>query len=207
MDDRLLDRLAQEGAVAPVRKRLARDVRGMQLTFGAALVLVLAWLGVREDIGTAIATPVFWIKLGFPMLLALVVGRALVASLQPGRRFIDALAGAAALYFCFLLLAVAVSSAWRTDLFGSTWKECPIYVTAIAIPLMLPTMVWLRRYGPVHPRWTGALAGLACGLVGAVLYAIHCKEPGLLFLAVWYVLGALVPGVVGALVGRRVLAW
>ena len=53
----------------------------------------------------------------------------------------------------------------------------------------------------------GACAGLMAAAVGALVYALHCPEVEAPFLAVWCVLGLLIPTVVGALIGPKLLRW
>jgi hypothetical protein len=43
--------------------------------------------------------------------------------------------------------------------------------------------------------------------VGATVYCLHCPEMAAPFVSVWYLLGMLIPAVVGAACGRRVLRW
>jgi len=45
------------------------------------------------------------------------------------------------------------------------------------------------------------------GALGALVYTLHCPELEAPFLGVWYVLGMLIPAVLGAIVGPRVLRW
>ena len=45
------------------------------------------------------------------------------------------------------------------------------------------------------------------GGAGAAVYALHCPELDAPFLAVWYVLGILMPVAAGALLGPRLLRW
>ena len=52
-----------------------------------------------------------------------------------------------------------------------------------------------------------AAAGLAAGAVGALVYTLHCPELEAPFLALWYVLGMLLPAALGAWVGPRLLRW
>jgi hypothetical protein len=53
----------------------------------------------------------------------------------------------------------------------------------------------------------GGAAGLVAGSVAAFAYAVHCTEMQAPFLAVWYVIGMLVPAFAGALLGPRLLRW
>jgi hypothetical protein len=54
---------------------------------------------------------------------------------------------------------------------------------------------------------TGALAGAATAGIAALLYASHCPDDSPLFVATWYPLATLICAAVGALAGRRFLAW
>ena len=43
--------------------------------------------------------------------------------------------------------------------------------------------------------------------MGALVYTLHCPEMEAPFLAVWYLLGMLIPAAAGALLGPRLLRW
>ena len=65
----------------------------------------------------------------------------------------------------------------------------------------------MKGLAPTRLSLAGAAAGLLAGGVGAAIYALHCDEMGAPFLALWYVLGMLMPATLGALIGRHVLRW
>jgi hypothetical protein len=65
----------------------------------------------------------------------------------------------------------------------------------------------VRRLAPTQPMRAGAAAGLLAGATGAWIYAFHCDEYAVPFLALWYTLGILIAGAAGALLGRRLLRW
>lgn len=56
-----------------------------------------------------------------------------------------------------------------------------------------------------HPR-CGA-AGLLAGSTATLAYCLHCPEMQVPFWGAWYLLGMLVPTLVGALAGPRLLRW
>ena len=62
-----------------------------------------------------------------------------------------------------------------------------------------------------HARLTcvldSAAAARFAGAAAAFAYAFHCPEMQAPFLAVWYVLGMLIPAAVGAALGQRMLRW
>ena len=214
MDSRLLDRLAAEAAAGPPPSAdVAAAVRRMAIGFAAAATLALGWLGLRQDIAVASATPFFWVKLTFPVTLALLAGWAVWRSAHPGRSAREPLVGLAAVVLLFWIVTLMRPLAgvsdidWEVDLWGRTWRECALYIALMALPMWLPAMAWIRRWGPVRPRLAGSLVGLCCGTLSAALYALHCRESGMAFLGLWYLAGASVPAVLGAILGRRWLGW
>ena len=55
---------------------------------------------------------------------------------------------------------------------------------------------------------TGLSVVAAFGLaIGALAYTLHCPELAAPFLAIWYVLGMLIPTAFGAWLGPRLLRW
>jgi len=73
---------------------------------------------------------------------------------------------------------------------------------------VLAGIVWaFRRLAPTNLPLAGLLAGLASGSAAAVVYALFCPETTAAFLATWYTLGILAAGLIGLLVGPRLLRW
>jgi hypothetical protein len=208
----LLDRLADEASVAPLSRRQARAAGLMGAAALTALLLTLLWLGARSDIMQAAQVPVFWLKLAYPAAMCLLAGLALSRSLHPGAPSKGPLIGLVSLVlFLWLLAWWAIRDSDEADraasFWGTTWLECPAYITALTAPILAAALYWCRGFGPLSPRLTGALAGLASGTFGAALYALHCREPGVPFLATWYLIGAAIPAGVGCALGPSVLAW
>ena len=217
MDSCLLDRLAAEGSAAlpdtARRAELRTGACGIGVGFLVAAALSLGWLGLRSDIGVASVTALFWVKLIFPVLLAALAGWAVWRSAHPGMSLnapLAALAGVVLLFWVVTVLRPMIGidvADWDTEFWGQSWWECALYIALMALPMWLPAMAWMRRWGPVRPRLAGAILGWCCGTVAAALYALHCRETGLAFLGVWYLAGAAVPSLLGALLGRRWLGW
>src|SRR3954467_12312728 len=75
-------------AVTPgaVARRIAL---GLGLGAAASAALMLAWLGPRADLAAALATPMFWMKLGYAaatgIISALLLGRLARPAARPGR--------------------------------------------------------------------------------------------------------------------------
>ena len=155
------------------------------LSWGAlgALVLMALMLGVRPDLAEAARLPMFWVKLAFPSAL---------------------LAGA-------LLAAVALLAAAPAErenlLFGATWASCPFNIAILSAPVFAVVLWAMKGLAPTRLALAGAAAGLLSGATGAVVYTLHCPEMAAPFLAVWYLLGMLIPTTIGAALGPRVLCW
>jgi hypothetical protein len=115
----------------------------------------------------------------------------------------------------FILLAAGViiellivpQSEWMSRLMGPTALHCTITIPMLAAPILAALIVALRAGAPLHPALTGALAGAAAAGVGALVYASSCPGDSPLFVATWYPLATLICMGVGALAGRRFLAW
>jgi hypothetical protein len=178
----------------------------------AAFAGTLLWLGPRPDIAAAAALPMFWLKLAFPASLAITALVALRRLSYPGMRLGRASLGVAApVALVWLMAAVALLMAAPTDrlalVLGETWRECPLTIALLSIPATALAFWAVRGLAPTRLSLAGATAGLFAGATAALAYALHCPEMEAPFLAVWYVLGMLIPTGVGALLGRRLLKW
>jgi hypothetical protein len=194
----------------------ARADRQFAAKLGAAalvsLIAMLLWMGPRPDIATASGQPMFWLKLAFP---AAVGGAALVwlrrlsyPGMRPGRAPLAVVAPFALVWLAAAVALLAAGAGERMPMvFGETWKECPTSIAVLAIPAMALAFWAVRALAPTRLRLAGAATGLFAGAASALAYALHCPETEVPFLAVWYVLGMLIPAGIGALLGRRLLRW
>lgn len=177
----------------------------------AVLVMVVV-LGVRKDLADAALLPMFWVKLGLPLLLAAAAWWVAERLGRPG----------VAVQWRWGLVALPVALLWLIGglayllaapaerpglLFGSTWRTCPLNITMVALPLLLAGLWAMRGLAPTRPVIAGAAAGAMAGGAGAMVYALHCPEMAAPFLAVWYVLGMALPTALGALLGGKLLRW
>jgi hypothetical protein len=85
--------------------------------------------------------------------------------------------------------------------------RCTITIPILAAPIVAALIVALRAGAPLQPGWTGALARAASAGVAALVFAPSCPDDSPLFVATWYPLATLICAGVGALAGRRFLAW
>ena len=174
--------------------------------------LMLVVLGLQPDLQRVATLPMFWLKLVLPLALCAGALQAASRLARPG-----ATLGASAVWLATPVLVIwgvaalallnAAPAARPTLLFGDTWQVCPLYIASLSVPMLMATLWALRGLAPTRLRLAGAAAGLLSGAAAAGVYALHCPELAAPFIAVWYLLGILLPAVVGALVGPRVLRW
>jgi len=177
-----------------------------------AFVLMLAYLGLRPDLAAAARTPLFWVKLGFPLALLAIalVGTARLA--RPGVALGRA-AAAPLLPIGLIWLLGAVMLFYLAPgerlaaLFGATWKVCPINITVLSLPAFAAALWVMKGMAPTRLVAAGAFAGLLAGSLSAAVYCLHCPEMAPPFIGTWYLLGMLIPTGAGALLGPRLLRW
>jgi len=179
--------------------------------FGATLLMAIG-LGVRQDIGTAALLPMFWVKLAFPGTL--LAGALLVAQRlsRPGARLGRALLWLAVPVMAIWLLSVvtllgAAPAAREGLIYGVSWTVCPFYIAALSVPGFIAVWWAMRGLAPTRPLAAGAAAGLSAGALGALVYALYCIEMAAPFLGIWYLVGMMIPAVVGAALGPLLLRW
>ena len=184
------------------------------LLVGAVVALSVAWVsfGLRRDFTSAFLTFSLWMK----WIYALGVSAAafsLCARLARPEGAPGALPFMLGVPFLMLgaiaLVELAgVSEGERRGLWlGQTALTCPWIIAALAIPIFVATLWALRRLAPTRQRLGGFSAGCLAGSVAAALYALHCNESAATFVVSWYTAGILLPGLVGMLIGPRVLRW
>jgi len=210
--DDLIGLLAAD--TAPVPRHVGE--RRLALALGGGGLAALAWVllvyGLRADLAQVAGTGPFVIKLAMPLAVA-VLGAAAVFRLGHPGMCLGTLGRLLGLPV--LLLWVWAVWVWSgaeptqrdTLLWGDTWRVCSINVALTALPVLALALWYLRGLAPTNPAWAGAAAGWLAGGVGAAAYALHCPEMDAPFLAVWYVIGMLVPTSLGAIAGPRLLRW
>ena len=195
--------------------RLGRRVAAaLVIGLVGSVALYVLLLGPRPDIAAACMTMRFWLKFvdSFAFAFAL---PSLLLTLRLARPNAKPRALALWLIAPLVLLSAGVvvellvvpQGEWLSRLMGSTAMHCTITIPMLAAPVLAALIVALRAGAPLHPGLTGALAGAAAAGVGALVYASSCPGDSPLFVATWYPLATLICMGVGALGGRRFLAW
>ncbi len=91
--------------------------------------------------------------------------------------------------------------------FGKTWAVCSALIAMLSVPVFVSIQWTMRQLAPNQLRLAGATAGMCSGATGSFVYCLHCPETDLAFIGVWYLLGILIPTLIGALIGRSILRW
>ncbi len=210
--DDLISMLA--GGTAPVAQGAWQTRYVVALGWGAigTMLLMALFLGVRADLTEAIWLPMFWVKLAFPVALFAGALLAVLRLSRPGVRLGRASAAIAAPVLAMWMLAavalLAAAPAERGELIlGFSWNSCPFTIALLSVPLFAASLWAMKGYAPTRLALAGGAAGLLAGAGGALVYALYCPEMAAPFIAVWYLLGMLIPAIVGALIGPRLLRW
>ncbi|MBT2321108.1 DUF1109 domain-containing protein [Variovorax paradoxus] len=210
--DELVSLLAREAQ--PVPRHAA--ARRLAIALLAGLPLSIAWMvfeyGVRRDLVQTMFWPMFWVKLAFPICVA-IAGFVIVQRLaRPGVQVRGAWLGLAlpvlALWVMgFVAWFLAPADERAALVWGQTWRTCAFNIAVISVPIFVAALVALKSLAPTQPALAGAAAGAMSAGAGAAVYALHCPELAAPFLAVWYVGGMVLPILAGAAVGHRLLRW
>ena len=210
--DELVRLLASGATPVPGHAAARRLALALGWGFAGALLIVLAVMGVRNDLAQETSRLMFWIKPLFAAALAL-AALAVVARLgRPGMRVARLwLVLAAPVLLIWLLAAGMLVNAAPVErsalIFGNSWLICPPNIALVSMPLLAALLWAMKGFAPTRLALAGAGAGLLAGAIGALVYALHCPESSVAFFAVWYVLGMLIPTALGAVLGPRLLRW
>jgi hypothetical protein len=179
---------------------------------GAALALTGLLWSLGTDLSDALHTPAFWTKWGYGLAVSAIALALCLRLARPerasGKWALMLAAPIAVLAVAAILEMAATPAEARLQLWlGSSAPVCPWIIGGLSVPLFAGILWAFRRFAPTRPRLAGLAAGALSGAIAVVLYAIHCPETAVSFIATWYTLGMLVPSIAGVLIGPRVLRW
>jgi hypothetical protein len=178
----------------------------------AAFCVMLTTVGLRSQASDKLDPRYLILKLLFTISLVALGGTLLAKLMRPGQ---SGLRQSKVVVLPFLLIAGAgiialvfgEPMAWGRMLFGMHWVTCLLCIPLFAV-VPFAALIWaLRRGAPTNLTQTGAIAGLVAGALGATAYAFHCPDDSVPYIAIWY--GTLIAfcGVIGAILGPRLLRW
>ncbi len=210
--DALIDLLATGAGPTQRHAVTQRFVTATVVGATAALLLLLATFGINPQLSDYASAASFWIKMSFTLALA-VAGLSLSQRLaRPGTtvgwlKWFVALPILAMWILAIVVLLDAQPTARAHLVLGDTWNQCPFNIALLSLPPLLAGIWALRGLAPTRSHLAGAAAGLWAGAIGACVYGLHCSEFAPPFLAIWYLIGVLIPSAIGYLVGPRLLRW
>jgi hypothetical protein len=213
--DRLIDLLTAN--VEPVgHVRLGKTLLlAMLAGIAAALILMLATVGPRPDLDSAVHLGWTAAKLLFAVSVISTAAPALLRSMRPGLEK-DTHPG---IIFLPLLTAIGVALAmllfvtpqtWSAMLRGATSvspERCLLCIILFAV-VPFAALIWAIRQGaPTRLSLSGAIAGVIAGGLGAAAYAFSCSSDTIPFIAVCYGAAIALCALIGAQLGPRLFRW
>lgn len=210
--EHLIDQLAGTVRRTPPGAASRRLAAGVAVGAAVSLLLILAVLGRPAESVQYTGIPAFTMKLSFSAAMAAAAAVLLYLSGRPGHRLgmrLYWIVGPPALVAVTALMELtAAAPQYREQAWlGSTWHICIAAITLLSLPILAGLAWAFRRLAPTRLRLAGFLAGTTAGSVGAVIYAFYCPETTASFLVTWYSLGIGAAGLVGLLLGPRLLKW
>jgi hypothetical protein len=210
--DDLINMLASGPDVAAPKVPLQKFAMVVSSGVLLSVILMLTVLGLRPNMSELAMLPAFWIKMAFVVALAVCGWLAVTQLATPGARTKQLpLLIASPILLIWLLAAASMLNATpeqRADLFwGDTWHYCSWLIAVLSLPIFIAILRVMRQMAPTRLRLAGAGAGFAAGAAATLIYSFHCPEIAAPFIGFWYVVGILIPCILGALIGPRILRW
>lgn len=98
-------------------------------------------------------------------------------------------------------------SQWRDVIIGGSLARCVVLIPSLALVILAAQITALIHSAPQHPIWLGIRAGIIAGAWATMIYAFFCTEDSPAFYGLWYSVGIMITGGIGALAGRIFLRW
>jgi hypothetical protein len=180
--------------------------------FAGATLLLVAIYGIQGDMPQMLVTPLFWLKIAFP--LTVVSASLFVAARlsRPGAKIKMAWIALAVplllIWLAALATIVATPSTLRSQLvLGNSWQLYLLNIVMLSAPTFVAVFWAMKGLAPTRPILAGAAVGLLSGAQAMLVYTLYCVDMSIPFSGAWYVLAILLPTILGGLVGPRVLRW
>jgi hypothetical protein len=200
--------------LVPQNRRAVQNRFCIALTLGVmgAIAVLAVSHGVQPGFRELLATPLFWGKLAFPLLMgvaAIVMATRLsIPGMSPGRAWLMLGIPYVGLWAVALaVLVTAPADARELLLLGHTWRQCPLWIALLSVPCYLALSWAMRGLAPTRLRLSGAAIGLLSGAVGTLVYVLRCPEMSVPFWASWYSVGMAIPALAGCLLARISFRW
>lgn len=176
----------------------------------AAIVLVPALFGFRNDLSTSLLKVAF--KALFGLVGALAAAPFLLEAARPNVRVAQtllpaALFAGASVVIAILTFIITPPSARMDMWIGAGVPECLYRIPLLALPIAIALVLAVRGLGATRLTLVGGAIGAASGSLGAIAYASCCPMDSALYVASWYLAAILGCAAAGALVAGRALRW
>lgn len=209
--DDLIELLARQPEVMPRISPMRELVLALSGGVVVAFALMVLLLGLRPDLETAVASPLFQQKIAcLALLLATSVAAAHLSGI-PGRH-IGGIEGLRWIVPIWLVIATTSSLLASRDEPLAMFHSPTILRCLVTIPFLsvIPSMamIWvIRRAAPISAERSADAIGWAAGATGALAYAFHCQADQPAYLLIWYGLAIALTVVVTRLIATRWLHW
>ena len=208
--DDLITMLSREAGSAP-KVSVVKRLLPVSLAGGVvAASVVLTILGLIPN--EMFLEPGPWIKIAYASTLAMAAGWLVSRLGKPGA------SGTQAIYAVLGVVLIMVFSGLMSylgtpeseraaALMGHSWLVCPWAILGLSLPVMAGSFWAMKGLAPTNLPLAGAACGLFSGAIAALVYALACTEPAAPFIAIWYTLGIMLCGALGAFLGPKLLNW
>ena len=208
LTDGLIDRLAaQAGRSQLARPRTFQAILAVAAlgSLGLSVALVLAWIGARPDL--AMHPAPFGYKIASMLALGLAGLTLASRAALPGSGRLTAMAFLPAVFILAFRAATdrsGLSALGNSDISAG---GCVLTISGASLPPLIILLGVMRMGAVTRPAMAGAFVGALSGSLGALAYALACRNDAGWFVAIWYPLAIVVVAAVGATIGRRALLW
>lgn len=208
--DELIELLARGAGPAPRAVAARRLAPAAGLGVAASALLAVGLLGpIPADM---YGSPALLIKFAYAASLAIAAAWLTARLARPAASLVIPRRAVLAVFAAMGALGAAVLVGTEPGdrgaaLLGYSWSTCPWSVLALSLPGLGCALWAVRGLAPTRPMEAGFACGLLAGALGALGYSLSCPEVSPAFVALWYSLGIGMSGIVGALLGLRVLRW
>ena len=208
----LIKQLSTQVTAVKPRSFMRRFLLAWLIGIAAALLLLVSTIGVRGDLSTAMLTVPFWIKWLYTISLMFVGSMLAMYFAQPENRsprvlwwlvLPSTLLSMVAIFDLHQAPKESIHHMWM----GHSALMCPWNILAVSLPVFVALMWMMRKLAPTELRLTGFAAGCLAGASGATVYALLCNESTTPLILAWYSLGMVLPGLLGAALGPKLLRW
>ena len=175
-------------------------------------VFHLAGASVRPDYFELVTNSAVALKQLIPLVILLTGAPIIIMLMRPETRLsaniVPLVAALSILPIMMVWTLAPLTSEARFSLIqGGGYIQCLLSISALSVGLIAAQIAVLRNGAVTKPAAAGAIAGAAAGAISAIIYAFICTEDSPAFYGLWYTVGILFAGAIGATAGKLFLKW